>query len=430
MLSQGLDLAAEGAGLLFFLLMLACVSACEQVFLVLTDAQVRRIKEDGRGRRDLVLKYVRDPQRTVVTSILASGVFSAGAILCLLFLVVGDRGLASRDLFGAGLIGGLLMAVLARAIPRAIVGSNPEAYAVALAPLFVVIETLFRPLSAGVRRLLEWISPDANEELVAAEETKAVTEENDTPPRLEEEKRDLIHTIFEFGGTTAKEVMVPRIDMIVAASDATRRDVLTLVAQHGHSRIPIFDDSIDKIIGAVHVKQLIRNGNIEMDDAPIREHVRPVVFVPESKKIDDLLREFQEKKTHLAIVVDEYGGTAGMVTMEDVLEEIVGEIEDEYDTAEKLVEPLGDGVYRVAGKMDLDDLNEELRIQLPTENSDTLGGFVFEIAGKVPSPGDVVESHGFRFVIDRVHRQRIVRVRIQRLEEARVREGKGGGGLW
>jgi CBS domain containing-hemolysin-like protein len=429
-LSQGLDLVAEAGGLLFFLLMLACVSACEQVFLVLTDAQVRRIKEDGRGRRDRVLNYVRNPQRTVITSILASGVFTAGAILCLLFLVVGDRGLASRDLFGPGLLGGLFLAILARALPRALVVSNPEAYAVALAPIFTVIETLFRPITGAVRRLMEKISPDANEELVAAEETRAVTEENDTPPRLEEEKRELIHTIFEFGGTTAKEVMVPRIDMIVAGSDATRREVLSLVSQHGHSRIPIYDDSIDKIIGAVHVKQLIQNGNITGDDASIKDYIRPVVFVPESKKIDELLREFQERKTHLAIVVDEYGGTAGMVTMEDVLEEIVGEIEDEYDTAEKLVEPLGDGVYRVAGKMDLDDLNEELKIQLPTENSDTLGGFVFEIAGKVPSPGEVVESHGFRFVIDRVHRQRIVRVRIQRLEEARVRDGKGGGGFW
>jgi CBS domain containing-hemolysin-like protein len=430
MLTQGLDLAAEAFGLLFFLLMLAVVSASEQVFLVLTDAQVRRIKEDGRGRRDRVLNYVRNPQRTVVTSILASGVFTAGAILCLLFLVVGDRNLASRDLFGPGLLGGLLLAVLARALPRAIVVSNPEAYAVALAPIFTVVETLFRPVTGLVRRLLEKVSSDANEELVAAEESKAVTEEKDAPPRLEEEKRELIHTIFDFGSTTAKEVMVPRIDMIVAGSDATRREVLKLVAEHGHSRIPIFDDSIDKIIGVVHVKQLLKNGNAESDDGPIKEHIRSVVFVPESKKIDELLREFQEKKTHLAIVVDEYGGTAGMVTMEDVLEEIVGEIEDEDDTAEKLVEPLGDGVYRVAGKMDLDDLNEELKIQLPTENSDTLGGFVFEIAGKVPSPGEVVESHGFRFVVDRVHRQRIVRVRIQRLEEARVREGRGGGGLW
>jgi CBS domain containing-hemolysin-like protein len=430
MLTQGFEIALQLGGLLFFLGMLACVSASEQTFLVLTDAQMRRVKVAGTGRRDRVLEYVHNPQRTIVTSILASGVFSAGAILCLLFLFAGQRPLAARDLFGPGLLGGLLLAIVARALPRAIVTSHPEAFAMALVPIFTAVDYLFRPFTVGVRRLLQRISHDANEELVAAEETKAVTEEMDSPPRLEEEKRELIHTIFEFGGTTAKEVMVPRIDMIMAPSDSTRGEILALVAKHGHSRIPIYEGSVDKVIGAVHIKQLIQNGNLETDERPIRDLMRPVVFVPESKKIDELLKEFQDRKSHLAIVVDEYGGTAGMVTMEDVLEEIVGEIQDEYDTEEKLVEPLGDGSYRVAAKMGLDDLNEELNIQLPTENSDTLGGFVFEIAGKVPSPGEVVESHGLRFVIDRVHRQRIVRVRIQRLEEARVREGKGGGGLW
>jgi CBS domain containing-hemolysin-like protein len=156
------------------------------------------------------------------------------------------------------------------------------------------------------------------------------------------------------------------------------------------------------------------------DDAPIREFARPVMFVPETKKIDELLHEFQEKRTHLAIVVDEYGGTSGMVTLDDVLEEIVGEIEDEYDKSEPLFEPLADGSYRVAGKIDIDDLNDEMNLQLPTENSDTLGGFLFELVGRVPSQGEMVEYQGLRFVIDRVHRQRIVRVRIQRAEEART----------
>jgi CBS domain containing-hemolysin-like protein len=139
------------------------------------------------------------------------------------------------------------------------------------------------------------------------------------------------------------------------------------------------------------------------------------VFVPETKKIDELLREFQDKKTHLAIVVDEYGGTSGMATLEDVLEELVGEIEDEYDTEETLFEALTDGSYRVAAKIDLDDLNEELNLQLPTENSDTLGGFIYELVGKVPSSGDTVDYDGLRFVIDRIHRQRIMRVRIERI---------------
>jgi putative hemolysin len=430
MLTQGFNLAAEFAGFFLFLTLVAVVSASEQVFLVLTETQVRRIKDDGGSRRDQVLDYVRHPQRVVVTSILSSGVFTASALLCLLFIVAKGRDLGPADLVTAGLIGGLALAVIGRALPRAIVTSHPERFAVALVPMFQVIDVLFRPLTVLVRRLLERISPDASEEMVAAEESKAVTEEHDAPPRLEEEKRELIQTIFEFGGTTAKEVMVPRIDMIMADAQATCRDVLKLVAEHGHSRIPIYEGSVDKVIGAVHVKQLVGNGDASHGDRPIKELVRPVVFVPESKKIDELLRDFQDRKSHLAIVVDEYGGTAGMVTMEDVLEEIVGEIEDEYDTEEKLVEPLDVGLWRVSGKMDLDDLNDELNLQLPTENSDTLGGFIYEIAGKVPSPGEVVESHGLRFVIDRVHRQRVVRVRIERLEEARAREGKGGGSFW
>jgi CBS domain containing-hemolysin-like protein len=430
MLTQGFDLAAEIIGFILFFSLVAIVSASEQVFLVLTETQVYKIKEDGHGRRERVLEYVRQPQRVVVASILASGVFSASAILCVLLMVASDRGLGLPDLIGAGVLGGLALAILGRALPRAIVTSHPERYAMALVPAFQVVDVLFRPLTVLVRRLLERVSPDSSEEIVAAEEAKAVTEEHDAPPRLEEEKRELIQTIFEFGGTTAKEVMVPRIDMIMADVVSTRDDLLRLVAEHGHSRIPIYEGSVDKVIGAIHVKQLVGNGNGAHGVSSIRELVRPVVFVPESKKIDEVLREFQEKKIHLAIVVDEYGGTAGMVTMEDVLEEIVGEIEDEDDTAEKLVEPIEEGVWRVAGKMDLDDLNEELNLQLPTENSDTLGGFIFEIAGKVPSPGEVVESHGLRFVIDRVHRQRVVRVRIEKLEEARAREGKGGGGIW
>jgi CBS domain containing-hemolysin-like protein len=177
---------------------------------------------------------------------------------------------------------------------------------------------------------------------------------------------------------------------------------------------------VDKIIGAVHVKELVRDGRVDGDEAPIREFVRAVMFVPETKKIDELLREFQDKKTHLAIVVDEYGGTSGMVTLEDVLEEIVGEIEDEYDNDETLLETLADGTIRVAAKIDIDDLNEEMNLQLPTENSDTLGGFIYELVGKVPVQGDEVQYQGLTFTIDRVHRQRIVRVRIRRREQARA----------
>jgi CBS domain containing-hemolysin-like protein len=214
--------------------------------------------------------------------------------------------------------------------------------------------------------------------------------------------------------------MVPRIDMIMAEVSTSTREVLKLISEHGHSRIPIYDGSVDEILGVVHVKQIVRDGQIQGDETPVREFVRPVMFVPETKKIDELLQEFREKKSHLAIVVDEYGGTSGMVTLEDVLEEIVGEIQDEYDIEEKLLEPLSDGSYRVAAKIDIDDLNEEMNLNLPTETSDTLGGFIYELVGKVPSQGEAVDYQGLRFIIDRVHGQRIVRVRIRKQQEVRT----------
>jgi len=323
------------------------------------------------------------------------------------------------DIVGPGLLGGLTLAILGRALPRALAAGQPETAAVRLVDVFSAVDTVFRPLGFGLRRLMTRVSDEAEEELVAAEEFKAVAQEEDTP-RLQDEKREILHSIFEFGGTTTREIMVPRIDMVMADADTPRRDALLLIAEHGHSRIPVYEGSVDRILGAIHVKELVRDGQVVGDGTPIREFVRPVMFVPETKKIDELLHEFQERRTHLAIVVDEYGGTSGMVTLEDVLEEIVGEIEDEYDKSEPLFEPLADGSYRVAGKIDIDDLNEEINVQLPTENSDTLGGFLFELVGRVPTQGETVEYQGLRFVIDRVHRQRIVRVRIQRAEEART----------
>ena len=418
MITTELAILFASLGVAFFGTLLAIVSASEQVVLAITEAELRRLSEKGDAKAARVLEYVRNPSGVIVTTTLSSGVFFAGAILCFLLLVSRGGVITPAQLLGLGLLAGFLLTVVARALPRAAASANPEKLAYQLVGPFAAIDLVFRPLGWVVRRMMTRVSHEAEGDLVAAEEFKAVASEDDETPRLEEEKRELMHSIFELGETTAKEVMVPRIDMIMAEGAQTTREVLELIAKHGHSRIPVYDESVDRILGVVHVKQLVQNGNhADGGDPPIRGAVHDVLFVPESKKIDELLREFQEKKTHLAIVVDEYGGTSGMVTIEDVLEEIVGEIEDEWDREEKLVEQLPNGTYRVAAKIDLDDLNEELNIQLPAENSDTLGGFIYELAGRVPSQGESVDYQNLRFLIDRVHRQRIVRVRIQPHEE-------------
>jgi CBS domain containing-hemolysin-like protein len=407
-------------GVAFFSLMLAIVSASEQVFLSLTEAQLRRLKARGNGRVARVMGFVRMPHRVIRTTSLSSGVFFAGAILCLLLLVSRGEAVTPRHIAGPGLAGGLLLAVLGRSLPRALASARPASVAFHLVQVFSLVDLIFGPLTWLVRRLMERIAGESEDDVVATAEFKAVATDDEEAPRLEDEKRELMHSIFEFGGTTAKEVMVPRIDMIMAEAGTARSEVLRLISDHGHSRIPVYDGSVDRILGAVHVKELVKNGHADANERPIRDFVNPVMFVPETKKIDELMREFQDRKSHLAIVVDEYGGTSGMVTLEDVLEEIVGEIEDEYDQEETLFETLEDGSYRVAAKIDIDDLNEEADLQLPTENSDTLGGFIYELIGKVPSQGDEVDYRGYTFTIDRVHRQRIVRVRIRRKARART----------
>jgi CBS domain containing-hemolysin-like protein len=418
MLTESLGLVLPIVGILGFTVLLAVVSASEQAFLSLTEAQVRRLKDKANGGTERILEFVRNPHQLIITTILSSGVFAAGAILSFVLLVFRTTTMTGGQIVLGGLVAGLLLAVVGRALPRALVSARPERSALQLVRVYAVVAGLFRPLTWAVRTLLVRVSEEAHDDLVATEEFKAVTEEDEDTPRLQDEKRELIHSIVELGGTTAREVMVPRIDMIMVDAQTTRREVLKLIAEHGHSRIPVFDESVDKIRGVVHVKQMVMDGSVAGDDSPVGEFARPVMFVPETKKIDELLQEFQAEKSHLAIVVDEYGGTSGMVTLEDVLEEIVGEIEDEYDTEETLLEPLDDGSYRVAAKIDLDDLNEEMNLQLPTERSDTLGGFIYELVGKVPSQGEAVEYQNLKFIIDRVHRQRIIRVRIQRNEAA------------
>ena len=417
MLTQGLEILLPTLGVLGFTLLLAVVAASQQAFLSLTEAQARRLGPRGDPSVERLIEFVRNPHQLIITAILGSGVFAAGATLSFVLLCL-RIGIGGGRLLVAGLAVGLLLAVVGRALPRAIVSAQPESFALRLVPVYAVVSAVFGPLTWAVSSLVARISQDVHDDMVATEEFKAVTEEDEELPRFHDEKRELIHSIVELGGTTAREVMVPRIDMIMVEAATPRREVLRLISEHGHSRIPVFDESVDRIRGVVHVKQLVMDGSAVGDDVPIGQFARPVMFVPETKKIDELLHAFQTEKTHLAIVVDEYGGTSGMVTLEDVLEEIVGEIEDEYDKAETLLEPLDDGSVRVAAKIDLDDLNEEMNLQLPTERSDTLGGFIYELVGKVPSQGEAVHYQNLKFIIDRVHRQRIIRVRIQKDEAA------------
>ncbi len=233
---------------------------------------------------------------------------------------------------------------------------------------------------------------------------------------LEDDEREMLHGIIELGDIQVREVMVPRMDIVCSEVSKGTDHVVKLIAENGFSRIPIYEGKVDNIMGVVYAKDLLLAERREESDRDVRQLMRPAFFVPESKKIDDLLREFKRQKTHIAIVVDEYGGTAGLVTLEDVLEEIVGEILDEYDKDEEpLYEALDEGSKaRVSGRMSLRELGEMLELDFPSDEFDTLGGFIYHLAGKVPSEGEELRWNNLALRVDKVRGRRIEKVIIER----------------
>jgi putative hemolysin len=286
---------------------------------------------------------------------------------------------------------------------------------------------LLSRLLAPALRLMQWISGQfaapfvgrGSSSLVTEEEIKMMVDAGSEGGAIEDEEKEMIYSIFQFGDTLAREVMVPRIDMVSLEINTPLEEALKVIVEAGHSRIPVYEDSIDHLRGLLYAKDLrmrLRDGDTQR---PIRDVLRPAYFVPESKKAVDLLAELQQRKIHLAIVVDEYGGTAGLVTLEDLIEEIVGEIRDEYDfNEEEAYQQIDENEYIFDAGIDLDDLNRLLDIHLPTDESDTLGGFVFSKLGKVPDEGEQIETEHVHIEVLNVDDRRIRKIRVVKIPPA------------
>jgi CBS domain containing-hemolysin-like protein len=249
---------------------------------------------------------------------------------------------------------------------------------------------------------------------VSEEELLAVAELGVEEGVIEEHERALIESIIEFGDTVVREVMVPRPDMVTVGQDFRVADVMEVVLLNGYSRLPVIGDSIDDVVGITYAKDLMRAERDGEEDLPVAQLVRAARYVPETKRVPDMLREMQRDKFHMAIVVDEYGGTAGLVTLEDIIEELVGEIVDEFDVEDPLVEPLAGGGVRVDARTALDEVNDLLDAELPEGDWDTIGGLLYHQLGHVPVEGESVVVDGWLLTAQRIQGRRIGRVRITR----------------
>jgi CBS domain containing-hemolysin-like protein len=308
--------------------------------------------------------------------------------------------------------------VVAEAAPKTYALQHPDATALFVAPVVSVLAG-FPPLRfltrllIGISNVLLPGKGRSEGPVVSEEELLAFAEVAMEQGEIESEERTLIRSIIDFGDTVAREVMVPRPDMVTCNVNATIDDVIGISIQHGYSRIPVVGDGgVDDVVGLLYVKDLMRAARDERDREPVESLVRPATFVPETKKVSELMREMQAKKQHMAVVVDEYGGTAGLVTLEDLIEELVGEIVDEYDVDTPQVERLANGDLRVSGRLSLDEANEDLGLELPEGDWDTVAGLVFTQLGHVPEQGESIEVDGYVLRADRIDGRRIVRVRI------------------
>ncbi len=290
------------------------------------------------------------------------------------------------------------------------------------APLVRLVVT-FAPLRLLTRGLIGFtnvVLPGrglARGPYVSEEELLAYTDAAAEDEVIEKEERALIRSIIEFGDTVVREVMVPRTDMVAVEGREHSSDVLEVAIAAGYSRIPVYDQGIDDISGIVFTKDLMRVARENRAECPVRDVARAAYFVPENKHVADLMREMQDEKFHMAIVLDEFGGTAGLVTLEDLIEELVGEIVDEFDVEEAMMEPLPNGDYRVNARMPLDEVNDLLHADFPEGDWDTIGGLVFNHLGHVPAEGESVSVDGFLLRAEKVQGRRIGKVRISRIPD-------------
>ncbi len=292
---------------------------------------------------------------------------------------------------------------------------DPESWALRLTPYARAISAIMQPILALPTRLSKSGSEPKQLVTITEDELRSFVDASQKQGVLEKDERQMIFSIFEFGDTLVREIMVPRIDIFALDVDTPIEKVGDILIESGYSRVPVYKDSIDNIIGLLYAKDLLKVWRTPERAKSLQELLRPPSFVPESKKLDDLLAEMQGGRIHIAIVVDEYGGVAGLVTLEDIMEEIVGEIQDEYDHGEELSyqkEENGDLIFN--GRINLSDFNEVMGSDLLSDDADTLGGYLFNRLGRVPKAGETFEEDGLLFTVEQIVGRRIRRVRAKK----------------
>lgn len=317
----------------------------------------------------------------------------------------------------------LLVLFFGELLPKVAATKNPYLFSRIIAvPMYyfnIIVYPVAEFITEFIRLTISKLKIDSSKSAISGDEIGHLAAISHEKGALEENEQNLISSLVSFGSVTVEEIMTPRVDMVAVSTKMKYSEVMEQITQSGHSRIPLYNDDLDEIVGIIYAKDLLPYSRT----TELRNHIslkklsRKVLFVPETKLISELLKEFQEKKMHLAIVVDEYGGTAGLVTLEDIIEEVVGEIWDEYDKEESQIVIYENNKWMVLGKVPIDQLNDQIgtAINNAEEDYDTLGGFVLNHAGSIPQEGFSFIQEGFRFTVKEIHKKRIKKILIEKL---------------
>jgi CBS domain containing-hemolysin-like protein len=408
--------------LLLFLAAIASVyvGTIETAFTALMRLSLRLMAERG-GRDDRLGFYLQDPIQLFVPARLMLGLIFSLATMFIAILTgrTGFQSIGMLLLFVA-----VFIIVCEHVVPLLIVRNNPERVLETLLPPFDYVARLLHPLTGGLVRL---ITADPRRDRAEAVPTGAGADDEpradsandaaeDQQGIIEGDERRLLQSIVDFGDTLVREVMTPRPDIIAVHADATLDELRALFREQEYSRIPVFEENLDNILGIVFVKDLIHLEGVPGGSNIIGKLTRPAMVVPETKRVPELLKEFQRRQAQIAIVVDEYGGTAGLVTIEDLLEEIVGEIRDEYDVETEPVVDEGNGSYVFSAKVNIDEVRDRLDVEIEPDGFETVGGYVLTRVGRVPAVGESFQFDGLAVEVLEAERRRIHKVRFRRAE--------------
>ncbi len=411
----------EVIALIGFVILSAFFSGAETALFSLNKLQLKKMQKEDEDnwRVKSIIRLLDDPQRTLISILVGNMFVNITASSLATYLAIKLFGN-----IGLGLASGIMIftiLVFGEIVPKSLAVANADIISKRIAKPIEIISLVLFPLIiffkmiiSGVYYLFGKKSSKMKKE-ITEEDLITLIDAGKDDGVIEEEENEMIRNIFEFGDTMVKEVMIPRVDIACISSDTGLDSILKLIKKMGHSRIPVYEETIDNIIGILYAKDLLGvyeqwyTSNEEFD---LKRIIREPFFVPENKKIDELMDIFQKDRIQIAIAVDEYGGTAGLITMEDVLEEVVGEIIDEYDKEIKLFEITEDNTIIVDAIISIDEINEILNIEIPENGFETLGGFIFDLLGRVPEKGEKIKYQNCQMIIEQVVRNRIRRIKI------------------